>query len=151
MGGDLVAAGQRPADATTGHGRQGPAGGEGLEAVVVLAQAAEVAGAGWPAPVVGHLVVEVASSGPGAAAGEAAAPVTGTDEAVDRGVGPIGGRPPRPADRVAPADRSGVGEREQRAGQGMGDGDLRPAGQGGAGEPPGKQQVGKRSASLLDG
>ena len=67
---------------------------------VVLAQAAQVAGAGESAPVIGHLVVEVAPAGPGAAAGEAAAPVAGTDEAVDVGTGSMGEGPPRPADRI---------------------------------------------------
>jgi hypothetical protein len=92
-------------------------------------------------------VVEVAPPGPGAAAGEAAAPVASADEAVGVGVGPVGERLPRPADRVSSADRGGVGEREQRAGQGMGDGDLWPGGKGSVGDPPGEQEVSQRSAS----
>src|SRR3712207_7507032 len=50
------------------------------------------------------------------------------------------------SDRAAPADRGGVGECEQRAGQGVGDRDLWPGGQAGAGDPPGEQQVGQRGA-----
>jgi len=96
-------------------------------------------------------VVEVAPAGPGAAAGEAAAPVASTDEAVDRDVGPIGEGLPRPTDRVASADRGGIRQCEQRAGEGMGDSDLWPGGQRGAGDPPGEQQVGQRRTSLFAG
>src|SRR5215217_73731 len=69
---------------------EGPAGGEGLDPVVGLAQAAEVPAGGGSAAGVGPGVVEVAAADAAAAAGHAAVPVAGGDEAFLGGGGPVG-------------------------------------------------------------
>ena len=62
-----------------------------LKDVVEATEAAEVAGAGTPAPVVGGAVVEVAAPDGLAAGGEAAGPVAGGDEFAEPGRGLVSG------------------------------------------------------------
>ena len=147
MGGDGAPAGQGPHQAAVGVAVQPPARSLVGEPVVVLAQAGEVVVRGRPVRV-RDLVVEVAAAGAGATAGEPAAPIAQCDEAVQRVGGAVGRRCPAGAESASGggggSQFGAVGQRQQRAGQLVGDRDAGPLGQRGIDQPPGVQQAGER-------
>ena len=118
---------------------------------MALAQAAQVAVGGGSAALVGDLVVQVAGAGAGAAAGKAAAAVAGADEPVQRVAGPVARGLRRRAERVTGCQVGGVGERQQRSGELVDDGDPGQFGQGGAGDPPGAEQLSERGLLPVGG
>jgi hypothetical protein len=77
-------------EASVGLEGEGPATGEGLDAVVAAARAAQVGAGGGAAVGVCGDVVEVAAPGWSAAAGHAAGPVAGGDQAALCSGGPVG-------------------------------------------------------------
>ena len=147
MRGEGASAGQGPHQAAVGVAVQPPARSLVGEPVVVLAQAGEVVVRGR-AVGVRDLVVEVAAAGADATAGEAAAPIAQLDEAVE-GVGGAVGRGARRGSEPASGGGGGaqfaaVGQRQQRAGQPVGDRDAGSLGERGVEQPPGVQQSGQR-------